>query len=204
MERTVSDVEFGRIPTVEEAGIVAKLQKGIQSLFMGAPVVADDDRIVVSADWADGSLVIAAQPDVPRNITAVLTDADNSVTGLLTITGKDCRGRTITETMAPDGAGGGKTLTGTKIFASITSAVITDSEGEVAETDLIKIGVGNVIGTPYDLDSDAVVHHVYLGGALQSSPTIVTGVSISGINASSGTYNGSKILQAFLQLSKAE
>lgn len=204
MERTVSDSEFGRVPTVEEAGVISKLQKGIQSVFMGAPVVADDDRIVVSADWADGSLVIAAQPDVPRNLTATLTDADNSVTGLLTITGKDCKGRTITETMAPDGAGGGKTLTGTKIFAQVTSAVITDSEGEVAETDLIKIGVGNVIGTAFDMDTDTVVRHVYLGGARQETPTTVTGVSISGINASAGTYNGTKVLQAFIQLSTAE
>jgi hypothetical protein len=204
MERTISDNEFTRLPSVEEASLATKFQKGIQSLFMGAPIALDDDRIVTSVDWADGSLTVAAQPDVPRNITAVLTDADTSVTGLLTITGTDIRGRTITETMQPDGAGAGKTLTGTKIFAKVTSAVISGTAGAEAGVDLIKIGVGNVIGTPNDLDSDATVHHVYLGGVRQASPTVVTGVSTSGINASAGTYNGSKMLHAFLQLSSAE
>lgn len=204
MENTISDQEMTRFPSVEQAGVLSKLQKGIQSLFMGAPILADADRVVASCDWADGSLVIAAQPDVPRNITVVLTDADDSVTGLITVTGVDARGRTVVETMAPDGEGEGKTLTGTKLFARVDSVVISDTAGAEVDVDLVVVGVGNVIGTPFDLDSDAVVHHVYLGGALQESPTVSTGVSLSGIDASAGTYDGSKMLHAFLQLSVAE
>ena len=203
-EVTLSDQEFTRLPTVEEAGFLSASQKGIQSVYMGSPIAADDNRIVTSVDWADGSLTVAAQPDVPRNVTAALTDADNSVTGLLTITGKDIRGRTITETMQPDGAGGGKTLTGTKIFAKVDSCVISGTAGAAPGTDVIIIGVGDVIGTPNDLDSGAVVQHVYLGGARQASPTVTTGVSLSGIDASAGTYDGSKVLHTFLQLSSAE
>lgn len=200
MENTVSDNELARIPTAEEKALLGKTQGGIQSLFMGAPIAADDNRVVTIVDWADGSLTIAAQPDVPRNVTVALTDADNSVTGLLTITGKDIRGRTVVETMQPDGAGGGKTLTGTKIFASITSAVISGTAGAAPGTDQLIIGVGNVIGTPMDLDSDSNVRDVYLGGTRIASPTVTTGISLSGIDASSGTYDGSKLLHAFIDL----
>jgi hypothetical protein len=201
-ETTLSDQEFARVPNAEEAAYLAKAQVGTSSLYMGAPVVLDDNRIVVSEDWADGDLTIAAQPDVPRNLTVVLTDANDSVTGLLTITGKDPMGRTVVETMQPDGAGGGKTLTGTKIFASVTTLTITDTAGATPATDVVIVGVGNVIGLPWDIDASAAVQHVYLGGTIQSSPTIATGVSTSGIDASSGTYDGSKVLHAFVQPSR--
>lgn len=204
MENTLSDQEMQRVPNVEEAALIGKLQKGIQSLFMGAPILADADRIVASVDWADGALVVAAQPDVPRNITIALTDADNSVTGLITVTGKDARGRTVVETMEPDGAGAGKTLTGTKIFAKVDSVVVSGTAGAAPGSDVVVVGVGDVIGTPNDLDSEAVLHHAYLGGVRQAAPVLATGVSTSGINASAGTYDGTKILHAFLQLSVVE
>lgn len=202
MENTISDVEFARIPNVEESGYLGKAQRGIQSLFMGAPVLADVDRIVTSENWADGALTIAAQPDVPRNLTATLTDADDSVSGVCTFIGKDCRGRTITEVMTV-ALGTGKAFVGTKIFASVTSCTISGTSGALAGTDVVTVGVGNVIGTPMDTDSDATVHHVYLGGTRIASPTLTTGVSLSGVDASSGTYDGSKMLHAFLELSSA-
>ena len=55
-----------------------------------------------------------------------------------------------------------------------------------------------------DLDSQATVRHVYLGGVRIASPTTTTGVSLSGIDVSSGTYDGSKIMHAFLQISNDE
>jgi hypothetical protein len=200
-ENTVSDEEFGRIPNAEEASYLTKVQGGVQSLFLGAPILADVDRIVTSADWADGALTIAAQPDVPRNITITLTDANDSVTGVCTVVGTDIRGRTITEVQTISVAGTGKVFTGTKIFASVTSATISNTAGATAATDLVTVGVGKVIGTPMDLDSDATVRHAYLGGT-KLTPTVTTGVSLSGIDASSGTYDGSKMLQVFLEVSR--
>jgi hypothetical protein len=199
METTLSTEEFNRVPTAEEKAFLQKNQGGIQSLFMGVPILADVDRIVASADWADGALTVAAQPDVPRNITATLTDADDSVAGVLTIVGKDIRGRTITEVMTVD-TGTGKAFVGTKIFASVTSCTISGSSGEEAGVDLITVGVGNVIGTPMDLTATATVHHVYLGGVRIASPTVTTGESLSGIDVSSGTYDGSKLMHAFIDL----
>jgi len=196
-ENTLSDQELGRLPDDNEKAALSAMSVGVQSAFLGAPVLADVDRIVASEDWKDVALTIAAQPDVPRNLTVALTDVDNSVTGLLTITGKDAMGREVVETMAPDGAGGGKALVGTKIFAEITSAVITNSAGEATGVDVITIGVGDVIGLPVDIAVAACVVHAYLDGA-KVSPTIATGVSESGIDASAGTYDGIKLLYALV------
>ena len=171
------------------------------SAFLGAPVVADVDRSYATADWADGTLAILAQPDVPRNLTATLTDANDSVSGLLTLTGLDPAGRVVVETMAPDAAGGGKTLVGTKIFASITSQVISGTGGSVdAGSDQLVIGVGTLIGLPTDIKAAAAVKHTYLGGVLVTPDAVAAGVSLSGVDANGATYDGSKIMQVFYNL----
>jgi len=167
-------------------------------LFLGQPSLAAANGLVASVDWANGSLTLVAQPTVPRNVTATLTDANNSIAGLLTITGKDPQGRTVVETMQPNAAGGGKTLVGTKIFAQVLSAVISGSTGEQLGTDLIVVGYGTVVGMPFDIDAAAAVKHVWLGGVRQTSPVVATGKSTSGIDASAGTYDGTKVLMALV------
>lgn len=211
-ENTVSDVEqalmltqeaFDRLPSIEDANFLDAVQQGSQSVFLGMPLLADVDLIVTSEDWKDVVLTIAAQPDVPRNITVTLTDANDSVTGVCTIVGTDARGRAVTEVMTIAVGGVGKVFTGTKIFGKVTSATITGSAGELNGTDVVTVGVGKVIGTPFDMDSDATVHHVYLNGIRIASPVLTTGEATSGIDVSAGTYDGAKWMQAFIEISSA-
>jgi len=201
MENTVSDVEKARLPGATENELIMLLGTAAFPMVLGQPVIADVDRIVTTVDWTVVALTIAAQPDCPRNITATLTDADNSVTGLLTITGEDAQGRTVVETMAPNGAGGGKTLVGTKIFAKVVSAVITLATGATTDDEVV-IGVGDVIGIPIDLSWTVSVTHTYLGGTRIASPTLTAGVSTSGVNVSASTYNGTKVLLVFVKPTK--
>jgi len=201
-EHTLSTDEKGRVPDPSEAETLDVFTGGSMACYMGQPIAVDDDRIVTSVDWADGALVVAAQPDVPRNLTAVLTDADASITaGLLTITGTDPQGRVITDVMDMSA---GLSWTGTKIFASVTSAVISGTAGTpAAGTDVVKVGVGNVIGTPFDLGVEAEVLHVYLAAVrIAAIDAIATGESLSGIDINSATYDGSKIMWALLRPSK--
>lgn len=206
MEKTLSAEEFARLPTPEKNDMIGKMYDGAMYFDLGAPVIADADRIVVPEDWVNGgtvdtkTLTIAAQPDVPRNLTVLLTDANNSCTGTLTITGKDIAGRTVTEVMTPDGLGGGKTLTGTKVFASVTSAVVV-GKGGTTSTDQIQIGVGNKIGLPVDIDASAAVTFCSFN-SVPVSPTIATGVSTSSVDASAGTYDGAKILKVAVRPTK--
>ena len=192
---TITNNVTGQTFTIEDLS-VRPFSGYVQSAFLGLPVVADNDRIVTSADWADGALTIAAQPDVPRNLTVTVTDDNDSITGgTLTITGLDARGEAVSEVL---NIANGKTLTGTKIFGSVTSAVIAGTTGTAASgTDVLIIGVGNVIGLPADIGVTAAVKHVYLGGTRVASPTIATGNQTSGVNVSAATYNGSKALHVY-------
>jgi len=177
-----------------EASDVAVEQKLMMSVILGTPVIADVDRIVTSVALADGAATLAAQPDVPRNLTMVLLDADDSATSTITAIGLDPAGRTVTETMLPDGAGGGKTLTGTKIFASVTSVTVSGTAGATG-ADLLEVGVGDLIGLPSDITLATAVKHTYLGGVRLTPDAVAVGASLSGVNATSGTYDGSKLMQ---------
>lgn len=200
MERTLSPVEFERIPSADEKLTLERQVAGSVFCYLGTPVLADADRISVAADWADGARVIAAQPDVPRNLTALLVDANASIlTGVLTITGVDAQGRPVTEVMTV-AAGVGLALLGTKIFARVDSAVITDTTGAVdAGADQLVIGVGNVIGLPMDIERAAEVMFAYLGGALVTPTAVAVGVSTSGVNNSGAVYDGAKLMAAIVQ-----
>jgi hypothetical protein len=201
MENTLSDIEHARVPDQSQHDQLAALSSGVIAAFQGQPVVADPNLIVTSVDWGDGALTVAAQPDVPRNLTAVLTDADGSITaGLLTATGIDPMGRVITETMdITDGL----SWTGEKIFARVDSVVISGTAGTpAAGVDTVIVGIGNVIGTPVDLSAENQVIAAYIGGGLivaASIDAIATGESKSGIDLNSQTYDGSKIMWALLK-----
>jgi hypothetical protein len=167
------------IPSAADKAFLAR-QQGIMQVCLPIYESLDVDEIVASALWADGAYVLVRQPDVPRNITAVLTDADNSCTGTVTISGFDQQGRAVSEVMSPNGAGGGKTLVGTKIFARVIDVVVTGAAG-AAPGDNLEVGVGLKFGIPFDLSAGAEVLHVYVEGIRQAAATITTGVSLSGI-----------------------
>lgn len=168
------------IPTAADKAFLAR-QQGLLPVCLPIYENADADEIVAAALWADGAYVLVRQPDVPRNITINLTDADNSCTGTVTVSGFDQQGRAVSEVMTPDGLGGGKVLVGTKIFARVIDVVVTGAAG-AAPGDNLEVGVGLKFGIPFDLANAAEVLHTYVEGIRQNAPTIGTGVSTSGIS----------------------
>lgn len=197
MENTLSDTEKGYLPTADEKALLTKLREMGFTFFLGAPELADVDQVVDDQALADGALVIAAQLDVPRNLTYALTDGNDSASGVVTVVGKDMLGRAVSEVWTIT-AGVSKAMTGTIVFASITSVTASACSGNEGG-DLVNIGCGNVIGVPMDIDDSDEIRHVYLGNARVTTPTIVTGEHTSGINVSASTYDGSKYLVAIVQ-----
>lgn len=175
-----------------EAGDIAEEVKlGVQ-VHLGAPVVLDVDRIVAILDpVANGTLTIIAQPDVPRNLTITITDANNSASGKVVLTGKDIQNRAITDTF--NFGGGTKLFTSTKIYATLTSAVVSGVAGAAAG-DTISVGIGNVIGLPSDISSTAAVTFASLGAVPVTPGAIAVGQSTSGVDVNAATYNGTKIM----------
>jgi len=101
--------------------------------------IADTDYIVESVDIANGAQTLAHQPDVPRNITIVVTDLNTSIdAGEVTVTGTGLKGEIVSETLDLTSA---LTLNGTVMFKTITSVVVTNLNGEEAG-DTIIVGIG--------------------------------------------------------------
>ncbi len=198
MENTVSDAELARIPLPGEKVLIEKITAGAFNVFMGAPLLADVDRIVTTHDIIAAGMTIAAQPlNGPCNLTHTLTDANDSVTATILYTGEDPQGRVITE-LVQITLGVNKVWIGTKIFASVTSIWVSALSGE-AGGDAITVGVGDVIGLPFDIDDADAVQAVYVDGARVTPDAIATGESTSGIDCNGATYDGAKLMWAIVK-----
>jgi len=164
-------------------------------IALGAPVLADVDKVVTSVNMKVGAYTIAAQPANPVNITVSHTQVGGVTDTLGTITIVGTRlGQAVTEVITPlDGT----TASGAKLFDAITSAT---GAGWVIDTteDTITIGVGTVTGMPIALASTGDCVLSILGTAIVVPTTTAGDIEDSGIDSSSGTYDGSKVLYAIV------
>lgn len=107
---------------------------------------ASTTYIVASVDIANGTQILAAQPDYPRTITITVTNTHTDITaGIVTVTGLDLNGQPSVETLDLASA---FTLTGTKIFASVTSVVVT-ALANASAGDTIAVGIGTTCQLTY-------------------------------------------------------
>ena len=154
-------------------------------------LAADTNYLVESVDIADGALTIAHQPDVPRNVTITVIDANQSISaGLITITGTNWSGAIVVEVFDLTN---GLVQVGTQTFSTILSCIVSDLAGEEAG-DTIIIGIG---GYAQVIEGRCLLHNIIVnGGAGTVGPyTIINGVSgttanvgILKANIAVGTY----------------
>lgn len=192
----------------DSAGLlVASTTKASDVLIsLGAPDVADADGISVSQ-----SVVVATTPlatitgalasggvatfDVPRNVVGAWTG-----TAVLTVTGTDVYGKSLSEASAS-----GTSLAGKKAFKTITA--VSFSANVTAAT----VGSGDVLGLPVFLPEIPFIRAEIQDGAAATAGTLVAGVQTAGGATTTtgdirGTYDpnaacdGSKVFQliAFL------
>lgn len=163
---------------------------------LGAPVVEDTDKIVVSADMKVGTYTIAAQPDVPRNLTLTHTAGGTADTlGTVTVLGTNIDDEVISEVFTPVS---GTKVVGTKAFKTVTSATGAGWAIDAVEgtKDTIIIGVGNKLGLPIIPSAAAAVKRGFLDSTGQK-PTVVYDadeLEKNTVDLSAGTYNGTKIV----------
>jgi len=163
---------------------------------LGTPVVADVDRIVTSTNMIVGAYTVAAQPDVPRNITVtrtvVATGADTG--GTIVIVGTNIDNVVITETITV--GADGVTVAGTKAFKTVTS--VTGVGWVIAGgNDTITVGVGTVLGLAAALAVADIVLGI-LGTTITAHTPVTTGtVEGTTVDMSAGTYDGSKAAMVF-------
>lgn len=110
-------------------------------------LLAEDADLVVSVEplnvGTPFTCTIAAQPDVPRNITITVTDGDVSISAFdIDVLGVDARGYTQTENFI---FAGGLAQTGNIAFATITSVTVNSITGAGAG-DVLDVGIGSKLG----------------------------------------------------------
>jgi hypothetical protein len=108
------------------------------------PADTDADRIVDGADissTADGdTLTIAAQPDVPRNLTMTVTDASGNITNMSVIVrGTDKDGMALEETLHY--AKGQGVITGKEYFKTVNQVEVDQIDGNTSG-ETLDIGIG--------------------------------------------------------------
>lgn len=168
---------------------------------LGAPALADDDLIVTTTNMKVGEYPVAAQPEIPRNITVSVTAGDTADTmGTITITGTNYNDEVITEEIIPVA---GNTVAGTKAFKTVTTVVGAGwvIDGAEGTNDTIVVGTGNELGLPLVLDSATEVMLGILGTTITATnPAVVTPATLEGttIDMSAGTYNATKEALVFV------
>lgn len=172
------------------AGVTPQFH-AIVEFDLGSPVVDDVDRIVTSVNMKVGAYTVAAQPDVPRNITVTETAVGAEDTnGTIVIVGTDIADNVISETITPNA---GVTVAGAKCFKTVTS--VTGAGWVIGDAaDTVTVGVGSLIALPLALTSDALVFAGIFNGTREATtPTITTSSSVLSQNACDFTtaWNGS-------------
>lgn len=167
----------------------------VRKLELGTPIVATVNRIVTSTNMKVGAYTIAAQPDVPRNITVTSTPVSTADTmGTITVVGTDPLGNTLTEVITPVS---GSTVAGAKVFKTVTS--VTGAGWVInAGNDTITVGVGNLIGVGFALASSNTTLLTTLGATVGCYATTTGDATVSTIDASAATYDGSKKLTIYV------
>jgi hypothetical protein len=111
-----------------------------------APVVAG---IVSSVGFSNGTLTIAAQPDVPRQLAIIVTAYSSLTAGALALVYNDNQGGITTDTFTFAGqATGPATVTTTKGVEHLTSATVSAVSGGTSPG--VQIGTNGYIALPMD------------------------------------------------------
>ncbi|MGZ5923516.1 MAG: hypothetical protein ACXWK2_02975 [Rhizomicrobium sp.] len=162
----------------------------LTEISLGSPVAGSSTALVTSqallAATTAGATLVTTTLDVPRNVVAAWTG-----TAVLTVTGKDVYGKTMTESSAS-----GTSFTGKKAFSTITKITVS------ADVTALTAGTGNVLGLPVLLPQAGQVLGELQDGAKPTAGTIVAGVT-SVASATTGDVRGTYTPNATPDGSKA-
>ncbi len=111
------------------------------------------------------------QPPTPRVLTSSTAGTTTDIKAIqVTVNGLDEGGNVISEVMPIFTVNTATTVTGLKVFATITSFVIPAHDGVLATTSL---GLGNTLGVGELLDKNTLIHG-FFGGVLEGTkPTLL-------------------------------
>lgn len=170
---------------ITDGGASSIIYEQYSDLFMD--LLAEDTNHVVAAEDLTAATpitcTIAAQPDVPRNITIAITDADVSITAFqITVAGVDGKGNSVSEVF---NFAGGLTQTGNIAFATITSVTVDSITGAGAG-DVLDVGIGSKLGLSNIIYATGDVYKVKKNNADWASANYTVNTTYDTVDVSTG------------------
>jgi hypothetical protein len=156
---------------------------------VAAPAVANVNLLYSSAALSNGTLAVAAQPDVPRQAQAIVIPGTLAVTaGVLTLTYVANDGTTTVDALSVvTAASTTLTVFTTKGVVTMTSQVLSAVAGGVSPT--IQIGTNGVLAVPINPnDQDVTLIREYNDGAAATQGTIAAFGLVTPHVAPNGTH----------------
>jgi hypothetical protein len=199
MQGDATIIANGTLTIANDAVTEAKLDNNLLTKGLRAqPALAVDDYFVttVAAKATAYTLAHSASSDsLCRNVTVThaTVDTTDTFTGGFTVVGTNYLNEAITDTIIVSADG---VATGVYAFKTITSITSSGWVQGGATADNIKVGFGNKIGMPFACNSPSAFMMCTLGTAVIAAPTVTISsyVHLTTVDASSGTYDGSKYM----------
>jgi len=176
---------------IKRTGFMTFAKPVVANANAGACTIVTD---VALDTLSAGVLTIAAQPDYPRTLRIVLTDAATTdLTGTVTVVGQDQNGVGISEVFTVSTPAASTTVNGTKAFSKVTSATWALLTGTVtASNDKVAVGVGPALGLPA---SPGAEYERLVKGTFDGADDLGTFSKTYGIYTPAGTMNGAKAVE---------
>lgn len=176
----------------------ASIPSVVRKFYLGTPALAVANAIVTTATMKVGAYTVAdSTPDgtIPRNITVTHTAVSTADTlGTIVVVGTDADDNALTETITPLN---GTIASGTKAFKTVTS-VTGAGWVTAAGADSIVVGFGTLVGLPVVLPDATNTALTTLSTTVAASATTGGTLATSTVDASGGTFNGSKKLYIYI------
>lgn len=175
----------------------SKGQRRVATADLGSPAVGAVAAVRADVTDTGAQQVITTaitNPAVPRNVTATAGGTAGDIKAIqVVVAGTDMDDQAITETLPAFTVNTAGTVTGSKVFKTVTSITIPAHDGTGATT---SVGTGAKLGLPARLSRDTVINAYFNGVREGTRPTVAfDATNMSGNHVTlNSTLDGSAVL----------
>jgi hypothetical protein len=202
-EKVFSKITSVLFPAMDGTGATISIEE------TGSPRAADTNAVATARTDTGASATVTTGTSInglpePRNITATADGTPGDIRAeQVVITGTNENGSIISESLTAFTVNTTGTVTGTKVFDSVTSILYPAMDGTGAT---IAIGHGDLLGIGKQLKRNTILK-TYLGGTIEgTAPTVLTDSTALESNTFdlNSALNSTQVIQEYLETPDGE